>query len=233
MSISLEKIWFRYPRSPRWILRDLSLSFREGEIAVIVGPNGGGKTTLLKIASLIYEPTRGIVKAWGNNFWSLDKADRISLRRKLVYVHENPVLIKGTALHNIAYGLLLRNVAREEAFKLAEKLLEETGVSYLKDKPAGMLSAGEAQLVSLLRAIVIEPSLLFLDEPMAHLDLKKRRIMLSVIRGLIERGAGVIIATHDFSLAESLADRVMLLEEGTLAGEGSAETISEYFGQKV
>ena len=233
MSIKLEKIWFRYPKNPRWILRNLSLRFREGEITVIVGPNGSGKTTLLKIASLIYEPTRGLVEAWGKNFWSLRKHERINLRRKLVYVHEKPILLKGTALNNVAYGLLLRGMTKEESLKLAEDLITRIGIGYLKEKHSNMLSAGEAQLISLLRAIAVNPSLLFLDEPMAHLDSRKRQIMISIIKNLGRNGAGIIIATHDFSLAQSLANKVIILEEGKITSEGGSEVISEYLRQKV
>lgn len=233
MAISLEGIWYRYPGSPRWILRDLSLGFREGEVAVLLGPNGSGKTTLLKISSLIYEPARGVVKAWGMDFWRLGEVDKIRLRRRLVYVHENPILIRGTALHNVAYGLLLRKVDKDEAFKRAGQLLEELGVHYLRDKPAGMLSAGEAQLVSILRAVAVDPSLIFLDEPLAHLDLKRRGILLSIIDGMIDRGAGVVIATHDLSLAESIADRIILLEDGAITWEGGRDTVSEHSGRKA
>ncbi len=233
MSIKLEEIWFRYPRNPKWILKGISLTFKESEVTVVVGPNGSGKTTLLKIASLLYKPLRGFVEAWGNDFWSLTGDAKTKLRRRVVYVHEKPILIKGTALHNVAYGLLLRGFSREESLRIAENLFTRFGVPYLKGKPASMLSAGESQLVSLLRAIVVNPSLLFLDEPMAHLDLGKRRIVLSMIRDLVKNGVGVVIATHDFSLARSLADKVVILEEGAIAAEGGFEVIFEYLGQKV
>ena len=230
MSIKLENIWFRYPRSERWALEGISITFKEGEISVIIGPNGSGKTTLLKIASLLYKPSKGSVKLWGRDFWTLDKAERISFRRRLVYIHEKPILLKGTALYNIAYPLLLRGFPRDDALDLGRRLLERFGISSLADKPASTLSAGEAQLTSILRAVAINPRFLFLDEPLAHLDLEKRSLVTSVMKELAKSGAGIVIATHDYSLAYSISDRVVLLEEGRIAAEGG---VAEIFKRKA
>ena len=227
MSLKLEGIWFKYPGSERWALRNVSTEFREGEIAVITGPNGSGKTTLLKVSALLYRPLRGSVRAWGRDFWRLGSDDKIDLRRKVIYVHEKPILLKGSTLYNLAYGLLLRGYSRSEAFKAADKLIEKLGIAHLRDKPISMLSAGEAQLISILRAMAVNPRLLLLDEPVAHLDLRKRWLMVSMMRELAASGVGCVIATHDYLLAESIADRVIVLEDGSLVADDKPEQILE------
>ena len=232
MSLKLEGVWFKYTRSQRWALRNISVEFREGEIAVIIGPNGSGKTTLLKVSALLYKPLRGLVRAWGRNFWSLGDGDRVNLRRRVIYVHEKPILIKGSTLHNIAYGLLLRGYSRTSAFEIADRLIEKLGIPHLRDKPINMLSAGEAQLVSVLRAMAVNPRLLLLDEPVAHLDLRKRRLIVSMMKELTESGVGCVMATHDYSLAESVADRVIVLEDGSLVADDKPEAVLESLGEQ-
>lgn len=225
MSLKLEEVWFRYPGSGRWVLRGISAEFRECEVAVIVGPNGSGKTTLLKISALLYKPMRGSVEAWGRDFWRLREKDKVALRRNMIYVHEKPILIRGSTLYNIAYGLILRGCSRGEALEAAGRLIERIGVAHLRDKPTNTLSAGEARLVSLLRAMAVNPRLLFLDEPVAHLDLRRRRLIISMIRELTASGVGCVIATHDYSLAESVADRVIVLEDGSLVADDEPESV--------
>lgn len=227
MSLKLEETWFRYPGSERWALRNISTEFQEGEITVIMGPNGSGKTTLLKVSALLYRPLRGSVKAWGKDFWKLGSEDKIALRRKLVYVHEKPILLKGSTLYNLAYGLLLRGYSRSEAFRAADELIEKLGITHLRGKPTSMLSAGEAQLISILRAIAVSPKMLFLDEPVAHLDLRMRELIVSMMKELTASGVGCVIATHDYSLAESIADKVMVLEDGSLVACDEPEAILE------
>ena len=128
-------------------------------------------------------------------------------------------------MYNMAYGLLLRGYSKSEAFKTADKLIKKLGIAHLRDKSISMLSAGEAQLISILRAMAVNPRLLLLDEPVAHLDLRKRRLIVSMMMELAASGVGCVIATHDYSLAESIADRVIVLEDGRLVADDEPEAI--------
>jgi len=215
LSIRLKNIWFRYPGMDKWVLENISYEFKEKNIYVIVGPNGSGKTTLFKIASLIYKPLKGSVFTWDRDFWRLKDKEALILRRKIVYVHEKPVLLHGSVLCNIAYGLMIRGYSKEDAFRKARDYMNELGLTYLLDKNVNMLSAGEAQLVSLVRALILEPRMIFLDEPLAHIDIEKRKIVLDLIYRLKE-GAGIAIATHDIYLAYMLADEAILVENGKI-----------------
>jgi len=118
--IKLVDVWFRYPKRKEWILKGITTSFKPGETNIIMGANGSGKTTLLKIAALLYKPCKGKVLVDGKNFWELDKNKRLLLRRKIVYVHEKPILLRGSVIYNIAYGLILRGIKVDKAIWKAE-----------------------------------------------------------------------------------------------------------------
>jgi len=216
MTIRLEKVWYRYPGSRNWVLRNINIVFNEHKTYAIVGPNASGKTTLLKITALLYKPTRGNVRAWGIDYWSLPSSEAIQLRRNIVYVHEKPILLRGTVAYNIAYGLTLRGYTQTEAEEKARKLLSKLELAYLADKKTKQLSAGEAQLTAILRAVILEPKILVLDEPLAHLDTSKREKILKLLAELRETGMGIIIATHDQYIARILAEKTIQIENGEI-----------------
>lgn len=210
--IRLEGVWFRYTRA-RWVLKSVSVEIPDRGITVVVGPNGSGKTTLLKIAGLIYKPARGRVEAWGVDAWNSGSRARLEARRRVVYVHERPVMLRGSVLDNIAYGLRLRGTPQGEAEERAREAARLVGVQGLLSEPASRLSAGQAQLAALARALAVKPRVLLLDEPFAHLDLKARKAVASLLDRL--RGQmGVVVATHDYYMARRLAERVIVVEGG-------------------
>ncbi len=216
MSLVLDNIWFKYSIDSKWVLKNITHEVREGRVEVVLGPNGSGKTTLLKIMGLIYKPLKGRVIVWGHDFWRLKSFTAIELRRRIVYVHEKPILLKGTVFYNISYGLILRNYSFTEIKKIVDSVLKEYNLLYLRDKDSRSLSAGEAQIVSILRAIVLNPDILLLDEPLAHLDIDKRKIVVEAIKSLRKNGGGIVIATHDMYLVEKLAEEVYMMKNGGL-----------------
>lgn len=223
--ISLRDVWYRYRGSSGWALRGVNACFGGG-VTAVVGPNGSGKTTLLKVSSLIYRPSKGTVHIGGKDFWGIDDpGERTEIRRCAVYVHERPILVRGTALYNVAYGLTIRGYKLSDALRIASEIMDSLGVGYLKGKDRRGLSAGEAQLVSIMRAVAVRPRYLFLDEPVAHLDLEKRRVLISLVRKEASRGVACVIATHDYHLATTLADRVIVMEDGRVAVEGPPEEV--------
>lgn len=213
MTLELIKVWFRYPNSDDYLFKELSITFSRSEIAIITGPNGSGKTTLLKIAGLIYKPNKGVVNVFGKDFWKTNRHEKISIRRKIVYVHEKPILLKGTVAYNIAYGLILRGLNKKDAYSIVEDFASKYGLSYLLRKKATQLSTGEAQIVSLLRAMVLKPCYLLLDEPLSNLDIEKKQIILNIISDLRKEGTGIVITTHDTGIIELLKGKHYHLKE--------------------
>ncbi|MEZ0393702.1 MAG: energy-coupling factor ABC transporter ATP-binding protein [Desulfurococcaceae archaeon] len=212
--IELVGVWYSYGGSS-WALRDVSASFGEGELVAVVGPNGAGKSTLLKIASLIYRPARGAVLVDGADFWSLGREGRERARRDVVYVHERPILVRGTALYNVSLGLVLRGVDRGHAERRALEVMEELGIAGLAHRSASALSAGQAQLVAIARALALEPRHLFLDEPFAHLDRRARRALSELLRRRVEEGMGMAMAGHE-GLELLRISRKLVVEEGAI-----------------
>jgi len=218
--IELIDVWFRYSNRGGWVLKNISISFKPQETYIVMGANGSGKTTLLKVAALLYKPCKGKVLVNGENFWELDKSRRLSLRRKVVYVHERPILLRGSVIYNIAYGLIIRGIKADEAVWRAERMLNELGITYLANKDSKSLSAGEAQLVSIMRALVLEPKIAFLDEPFAHLDRQKRKKLVELLELFRSRGTGFVITTHnDVVLKDLSIDHTFILEDGRLIKE--------------
>lgn len=216
MTIRLEKVWYRYSGSRNWALRNINIVFNEHKTYAIIGPNASGKTTLLKITALLYKPTRGNVRAWGIDYWNLPSSEAIQLRRNIVYVHEKPILLRGTVAYNIAYGLTLRGYTQTEAEEKARKLLSKLELTYLADKKTKQLSAGEAQLTAILRAVILEPKILVLDEPLAHLDTSKKEKILRLLTELKETGTGIIIATHNQYITQTLIEKTIQIENGEI-----------------
>ncbi|MEM2053645.1 MAG: ATP-binding cassette domain-containing protein [Nitrososphaerota archaeon] len=119
--IELKRVSFAYANED--IIRDVNLTFGPG-VTVVIGPNGSGKTTLLKLAAAIYRPRVGEVLIDGVNTWSAPETVRVSVRRNVVYVHEKPIMLRGSVADNVAYGLRIRNVPDDEVATRTEEALE-------------------------------------------------------------------------------------------------------------
>lgn len=220
--IELRRVEFSYGGGFR--LRDIDLRFSDG-VTALIGPNGSGKTTLLKLAAGLYRPSGGEVLIDGMELWSLPRKLRTEARRKIVYVHESPVMLRGTVEENVAYGLKLRRLGEEEIRQRVLRGLRLLGIEDLAGRDASRLSTGQRQRVALARAVAINPRYLLLDEPTANLDSKGRRLFAELVHRLKAQGTLITIATHDRFLAMKLADRVMELEDGRIVGEGEPEEV--------
>ena len=223
--IEVDNVWYSY--SDKAVLKGASLSIGDG-ITVLVGPNGAGKTTLLKVMAGIYRPDSGRVFIDGEDLWACPPSRRVELRRRVVYVHEKPIVLRGSVFFNVCYGLMLRGLDREEVQRRALEVLEKLGIKALAWKNARELSAGQAQLMVLARALAVEPKYLLLDEPLANLDKENRELVLRLLEEFKSKGVGVGVATHDRLLALRIADRIALMEEGRVVVEGSPRDLKDY-----
>jgi tungstate transport system ATP-binding protein len=215
-TIELRGVWHHYPGASSWALKGISAEFSSGGITLVSGHNGSGKTTLLKIAALIYRPSCGEVTVDGRGFWMLEEAEKIMVRRRIAYIHEKPILMRGSVLENIAYPLRIRELSQGDAARKAGEVMGELGLTGLADKSAKELSAGQSQLVAIARALVAEPELILLDEPFAHLDSRKSELVARALQARRRNGVGIVIASHGRGeLPEELGpDKIMALEDG-------------------
>jgi ABC-type multidrug transport system ATPase subunit len=214
LRITLRNIWYRYQSSRNWVLRRVSLELESGEAVLVRGPNGSGKTTLLKIASLIYRPTIGSIYIDGESFWELDSRRQVIHRRRIAFVHDRPVMLRGSVSYNIKIGLIIRGAGKDYIEKRYREIIEELMLEKIENNNANQLSAGQAHLVAIARALITQPEILFLDEPFIHLDSDRRDLLARSLSRRRRDGVGLVIVSHDIDTARSIGiDRVLEMEQ--------------------
>ncbi|MEM1645557.1 MAG: energy-coupling factor ABC transporter ATP-binding protein [Ignisphaera sp.] len=216
MIIELKDVWYKYEGSKKWALQGVSVSFREGETVFIIGHNGSGKTTLLKLASFILKPVHGKVYVDHQDFWDLDEEIKLRVRRNVVYVHEKPVILRGSVIYNVIYPLILRGYSEDQATEIAMKILEKLGIEDLAKMNAKKLSAGQLKLISIARAFAIKPKIIFLDEPFVHLDKERKMVLTEIIKEEICNGRGVVLTSHGDYLRYIDPIKIIVLENGKI-----------------
>ena len=191
------------------------LEVAPGEILAVVGPNGSGKSTLLETMAFLAKPDDGRIFLDGRDVWATGNS--LAARRRCPMLLQRTVLFRTTVLKNVVYGLRVRGAGRAEARKKAEHVLRLVGLDKLAGRTHRELSGGERQRVALARILAIEPEILLLDEPTAHVDYANAQLIEQIIRQLhATTGATVIVASHDARQAQSLAHRVVTLLDGQL-----------------
>jgi tungstate transport system ATP-binding protein len=170
----------------RTVLDVPHLALHRGEVLTLLGENGSGKTTLLRVLGLLMTPARGQVVFCGDEVDFRDTGQLLELRRRMAAVMQEPLLCRMGVRRNVSLGLGFRRLPREEIDQRVGVWLERLSISHLADRPAAKLSGGEAQRTSLARAMVLNPEVLFLDEPFAALDAPTRQGQLEDLGALLE-----------------------------------------------
>ncbi|GIW81084.1 MAG: sugar ABC transporter ATP-binding protein [Gemmatales bacterium] len=214
--VNLCKIFARH----HVVIRDLSLTIESGETLVLVGPSGSGKTTTLRLLAGLEHPTAGRVFIHDS-----DVTDLPPHRRGIAMVFQNPALIPHkTVRANLEFGLRLKGVDR-----IAERVRQTAATLHLDnllDRKPHELSGGEKQRVALARAMIREPAILLLDEPLSNLDPPQRLLLRSELAQLKQKlEFTMLYVTHDQEEAMSLADRIAVLDQGTLRQVGTPTEI--------
>ena len=222
------------------VLKDISLTVREGEVVSIIGPSGSGKSTLLRCATLLEKMDGGDLIYLGQKAAEekVDKngtagcvyASKAELRRirkcfGLVFQNFN-LFPHYTVMKNIIDAPIhVDKVSRSEAVSRAEKLLAQLGLSDKADAYPYQLSGGQQQRVSIARALALQPKILFFDEPTSALDPELTVEVLKVIRQLASEHMTMIIVTHEMQFAREVSDRIIFMEQGVIVEEGSPEQL--------
>jgi ABC-type nitrate/sulfonate/bicarbonate transport system ATPase subunit len=197
------------------ILDVAALELPAGRTTAVLGANGAGKSTLLRVAAGLRAQSAGSVLLDG------EPAAPAQRRAVTAAVLQRPLLGRGSARRNAELGLRFAGVPRAEALRRCEPWLERLGVAAIGDRPARALSGGEAQRISLVRALVLEPRLLVLDEPFAPLDAATRGDLIGDLRELLaDAGVTTLLVTHDPSEAAALGDRIAVLDRGVVRQHG-------------
>jgi tungstate transport system ATP-binding protein len=212
LTLELSRIYKAYDHQQ--VIRDCSFTFDRGGAYVIMGPNGCGKSTLLRIAALLENPNQGEVKFFnGRTPLSHD----IDLKRRITMVFPRVGVFNTTVFNNIAYGLRIRGMAREETKERVERVLETVRLAPKKHQRALTLSSGETMRLGLARALVVEPDVLFLDEPTTSIDVANTEIVEQVLLKISQdQKLTLIIVTHDSAQAERFQGRLLYMHDGNL-----------------
>jgi len=207
------------------VLENINLSFDRGEVFALIGPTGAGKTTLLRIIDLLEIPGAGEIYVDGICIPRSGK-QRFEMRRRMSFIHQKPQVFNLSVYDNVACGLRWRGEEKGRIAGKVDQILEMVGLEGYKNRNARTLSGGEAQRVALARSLVLEPEVLLLDEPTANLDpvstAKIEQLISYVAR---QRNTTMIMATHDMSQGQQLADRIGVLLNGRLVQTGNATDI--------
>ena len=204
-------------------LQIAALDVQSREVLAIIGPNGGGKSTLLRVMGLLQRPNSGTVLFRGEHAFD---GNSLRLRRRIATVFQEPLLVNATVYENAALGLQLRGAAGRDIARRLDPWLERLGIAHLRQRSARSLSGGEAQRTSLARALVLEPEILLLDEPFSALDPASREALLRDFQPIIrDSGITTVFVTHDRNEAFGLAGRVGVLHQGRLLQIGAREDV--------
>lgn len=211
------------------VLKGISTEIRHGEVVVMIGPSGGGKSTFLRCMNLLDAPTEGRILFKDRDIVRATEKEKNRVRSEMgmVFQHFNlfPHL---TILDNITLApRLVRGLTRTAAEAKARELLERVGLS---DKAASypqQLSGGQKQRVAIVRSLAMEPQMMLFDEPTSALDPEMVGEVLDVMKDLARNGMTMVVVTHEMRFARDVASRILFLESGRIAEEG---TPAEVFG---
>jgi tungstate transport system ATP-binding protein len=201
------------------ILDHLSLSITPGAPTLIVGPNGSGKTSLLRLLMGLAAPTTGRI-SWGG------RTESKPVRRAILF--QRPVMLRRTAAANVAYALAQAGTPRSERAARVAALLQRVGLADLAQRPARKLSGGEQQRLALARALARDPEILLLDEPTASLDPAATRAVEEIVLMAAQSGIKIVMASHDLGQVRRLAGEVMFMVRGSLRERARAAAFLDH-----
>lgn len=198
------------------VLKDVDLAVPNGEVVAILGPSGGGKSTLLRCAALLEQPDKGRVLVGGADLTAARSASLPALRARIGMVFQQFNLFPHlTARENVTLGLIhTLGLGREAANARAEEGLARVGLADRADAYPRRLSGGQRQRVAIARAMVMRPQLILFDEPTSSLDAEMVAEVLAVMRDLVAEGMTMLVVSHEIGFVRSAADRILFLAGG-------------------
>lgn len=223
--LALENVHYIYEDGTE-ALKGIDLHVRRGEKLAIMGANGSGKSTLFLTLNGVRKPTSGQVLIHGVPV-NYSRKGLLDLRKRVGIVFQDPdnQLFSASVMQEISFGALNLGIPESEARTRVEEVMEELNITPFREKPTHFLSGGQKKRVSIADILVMDPEIIILDEPAAALDPKHARMIDRIIDELGERGITVILSTHDVNKALIWADRVVLLDDGQVIGNGTPEEI--------
>jgi len=215
--VSLQGVGMRYGRAPE-VLRDVNLTLPEGSFHFLTGPSGAGKSSLLKLIYLAHQPSRGLIRIFGQDAMTLPHKSLPALRRRMGVVFQEYRLLEHLSVFdNAALPLRVAGRSFESYRQDVCELLAWVGLGHKASAAPATLSGGEKQRLAVARAVVGKPDLLLVDEPTGNVDQEMGRRILRLLKELNRMGATVLVATHDVALVAESGAPVLTLKGGRLS----------------
>lgn len=208
------------------VLKGVNTHINKGEVVVVIGPSGSGKSTFLRCLNRLEEPTEGSIQFGGLNI--LDKhSDINNIREDMGMVFQQFNLFPHmTVIENITLApIRVKNMDKSQAEAAAVKLLEKVGLREKGNSYPASLSGGQKQRVAIARALAMEPEVMLFDEPTSALDPEMVGEVLLVMKDLAKEGMTMVVVTHEMGFAKQVADRVVFMDKGVIAEEGTPDMI--------
>ncbi|EKH6432824.1 ABC transporter ATP-binding protein [Klebsiella oxytoca] len=224
IELSVENLHLTYGDNP--VLKGVSMALRRGEVVSLLGPSGSGKTTLLRAVAGLEKPTSGTIAIGKTRVYDGNPRSEIPAEeRNLGLVFQSYALWPHkTVFENVAYPLRLRKVAAAEIKQRVQSVLDQLGLGNLGNRHPHQLSGGQQQRVAIGRALVYNPPVILLDEPLSNLDAKLREEARVFLRELIVKlGLSALMVTHDQNEAMAISDRILLLNNGVIEQQGTPQ----------
>jgi iron(III) transport system ATP-binding protein len=224
IELSVENLHLTYGDNP--VLKGVSMDLKRGEVVSLLGPSGSGKTTLLRAVAGLEKPTQGRIIIGSNTVYNGSARSEIPAEeRNLGLVFQSYALWPHkTVFENVAYPLKLRKVASAEINQRVQGVLDQLGLGHLGQRHPHQLSGGQQQRVAIGRALVYNPPVILLDEPLSNLDAKLREEARVFLRELIIKlGLSALMVTHDQNEAMAISDRILLLNNGKIEQQGTPQ----------
>ena len=224
--LEFEDIYYTYPGTTQPAIDLLTLRIRRGKRCAVIGQNGCGKTTLFLLANGLYKPQQGSIRYAGKRL-KYNRNALIHLRQQVGLVFQNPEqqLIASTVEEDISYGLCNLGLSETAISQRVQQILTQFELISLATKPVHQLSLGQKKRVSLAGVMVLQPTLLLLDEPTAYLDPLHTRQLAQTLDTIHGSGTTILMATHDLEWVYRWADWVFIIDRGKLILEGTPKNV--------
>ncbi|MFX0007912.1 MAG: ABC transporter ATP-binding protein [Promethearchaeota archaeon] len=202
----------------------ISFNVHQGEVFGLLGPNGAGKTTTIKLLLGLLEPNEGEMSVFGMN----PEREEVEIKRRIGYVSEEPLIFKSLTPKDLFNFIAsVRNLDEERTTELAKEYMESLEALEFYEQLIATLSHGNKQKLQIIAAILHEPDLLILDEPIAGLDAKSVRVVKSILELHTQRGGSVLFSTHIMEIAQELCDRIGIIHKGKIVGIGTLDELRQ------
>lgn len=229
--IEFDQVFYTYPCSQKPSINNLSLHLEEGKRYGLIGNNGSGKTTFLRLANGLYRPSHGVIRCGGQplkyNYHGIDRKFFKEWYQQVGLVFQDPEqqLVATTVEEDLSYGLCNLGIPDAEISVRVANTLKDFNLEELAHFPVNYLSLGQKKRLAIADVMILKPKILLLDEPTAYLDPKQRKELIKQLQQIFIEGTTILLATHDLDFIYGWADYIFVMYRGQIALQGTPDEV--------